>query len=664
MQINLAKALLLLFHISHIVIIVHPTLQFDLNYINLFHVLDSTRQKLQPAICEMLQKFDSLPSDWVSAGRLCSPRALFLFESYNDDKQIDQKKINEYKQQLEEQIYRILRKSRVITNISGNSLFALPLHSEFVFISTKDSAIRNPNEYLLSKLIKFCNPENNADKYLKKNDQANSFGSFLQNHVQLALTKGFDDNIGRHAAPPIFELPSYKDFFQVLLKLKEIIFQNDTNETKTAFTNLRAAFDIDTRFSETRCAKVLPIALSHYKDQLPSHYTREFHEIKVAQAVQQFTHLARGPAIYDYAQQLKSECNNYWQNGHQMCETLSLTGNHCIQPVHLVKQNDDDISDDESESNGLPQLKHHSGYKLISACDCGRKQGTREDPFTVKAANCDFYAMMKNKCVCGRLESISFPIFEPSTDDIHPAMTFPINKSQSSGKGIQFSNEASNEISSDEIHFESQPDIASSFTNLSQQITSDMNTDLLANDLSKLNVGKDDVISNNENSEQKTSTQSGSNNDKKASDEDFDDEIDSEDSNYSDEEDEQSNNSIGLNERRENMRLIIRETISPFGGILQHQTSTTQYLPRMLHTMSPPGLLPKYSSWSLICVGPSSIYSHNIGLQDQQGFIAGSNFLLPWDVTVKLEHSGHLPPLWEGKRPPGIKNKKTFKGKR
>ncbi|CAG2184232.1 unnamed protein product, partial [Oppiella nova] len=83
--------------------------------------------------------------------------------------------------------------------------------------------------------------------------------------------------------------------------------------------------------------------------------------------------------------------------------------------------------------------------------------------------------------------------------------------------------------------------------------------------------------------------------------------------------------------------------------------------PGMLHTMSPPGLLPQYSSWSLVCLGPSSLYSHNIGLQEQPGFISGANFLLPWDVTVKLEHSGHLPPLWEGKRPPGIKNKKTFK---
>ena len=65
--------------------------------------------------------------------------------------------------------------------------------------------------------------------------------------------------------------------------------------------------------------------------------------------------------------------------------------------------------------------------------------------------------------------------------------------------------------------------------------------------------------------------------------------------------------------------------------------STTEYLPYLtLHVHSPPGLLPRYPSWSLICLGSSSLYSHNSGLSDQPGFLAGSGFLLPWDVAVRL----------------------------
>lgn len=68
---------------------------------------------------------------------------------------------------------------------------------------------------------------------------------------------------------------------------------------------------------------------------------------------------------------------------------------------------------------------------------------------------------------------------------------------------------------------------------------------------------------------------------------------------------------------------------------LIRQPSTTEYLPGMLHTNSPPSLLPQYSSWALVCLGSSSIYSHNLGLQHQTGVLANSAFLLPWDVTVR-----------------------------
>ena len=44
------------------------------------------------------------------------------------------------------------------------------------------------------------------------------------------------------------------------------------------------------------------------------------------------------------------------------------------------------------------------------------------------------------------------------------------------------------------------------------------------------------------------------------------------------------------------------------------QISTIEYLPNMLQASSPAGLLPRFPSWSLVCIGPSSIYSHNTGL--------------------------------------------------
>lgn len=55
---------------------------------------------------------------------------------------------------------------------------------------------------------------------------------------------------------------------------------------------------------------------------------------KVAQALSVFAQHARGPLLDDYIQILVQDCDKLWQSGRQMCETLSLTGNPCTQPLH------------------------------------------------------------------------------------------------------------------------------------------------------------------------------------------------------------------------------------------------------------------------------------------------------------------------------------------
>lgn len=82
------------------------------------------------------------------------------------------------------------------------------------------------------------------------------------------------------------------------------------------------------------------------------------------------------------------------------------------------------------------------------------------------------------------------------------------------------------------------------------------------------------------------------------------------------------------------------------------QVSTTEYLRGMVTTTCPLGVLPQFPSWSLLCIGPSSIYSHNNGLPEhaQSGFISGSNFLLPWDVHVRLEHAASWAASYEKTR--------------
>lgn len=60
-----------------------------------------------------------------------------------------------------------------------------------------------------------------------------------------------------------------------------ILAEDLDEESKIAMESLRSFLDTDTNFSERRCLKVQPIAMSAYQENLPSHYNRNFHDTKV-----------------------------------------------------------------------------------------------------------------------------------------------------------------------------------------------------------------------------------------------------------------------------------------------------------------------------------------------------------------------------------------------
>ena len=143
-----ARSLLALFHLSHILVCCSPGHTFDISYVHLFKSLDNLRNKIQPALADLLRTVPGLPRDWTQQGRPCPPRVLFLFMSCpaslrgsrglrderKDAKPHKQPPIKRLEYSLEDQIYRILRKARIITNVAANSLFAVPGKKEFVFM--------------------------------------------------------------------------------------------------------------------------------------------------------------------------------------------------------------------------------------------------------------------------------------------------------------------------------------------------------------------------------------------------------------------------------------------------------------------------------------------------------------------------------------------------
>lgn len=95
-------------------------------------------------------------------------------------------------------------------------------------------------------------------------------------------------------------------------------------------------------------------------------------------------------------------CETCWKSGKQQCEYPSLRGSPCALPKHIVKE----------------ATEHSSGVVYISACNCGKTQGRREDPYSIRHANYEFYEYMANNCtLCAKVKHIRFAIFEPSIND-------------------------------------------------------------------------------------------------------------------------------------------------------------------------------------------------------------------------------------------------------
>lgn len=109
---SFARALLLLFCVSHIVILSHPSHTFDISYIQYFKAAENLRQKFASSCTEALKDIEGLEDEWVSNNRFCTPRLLFFFE--RSPKNV--KNIKKLEHNIEDRIYHVLKKTRIISS--------------------------------------------------------------------------------------------------------------------------------------------------------------------------------------------------------------------------------------------------------------------------------------------------------------------------------------------------------------------------------------------------------------------------------------------------------------------------------------------------------------------------------------------------------------------
>ena len=67
---------------------------------------------------------------------------------------------------------------------------------------------------------------------LETEPATSEFGEFLDQHISVALSKGFADNVGRHAGPSVFVIPPASVWFDAAFKLYDYFSNSQGDEIK------------------------------------------------------------------------------------------------------------------------------------------------------------------------------------------------------------------------------------------------------------------------------------------------------------------------------------------------------------------------------------------------------------------------------------------------
>eukprot|EP00111_Clytia_hemisphaerica_P005431 TCONS_00015699-protein len=455
-----SSALLFMFSVSHIVVVTFPTPRFDLTYLRLFKVLASARYNMLHSLSQSLASVDSIPEIWRTTGRPCIPRIIFSFQiPWSSAKHMNEGSIRKLQQSLQDQVHLILKKNRLLGSLSSSSLFTVSSPNQlFVHVQSPRRAHVNPVAFCINYILKNSvnmdaiypsskksessivsqpSPVKSAPSpvHLSSNgvEEGNtvardiSLRDFLYKQIDYMMTVESREVPAEGRRGTHVEAPDITLWYKVCSKVFEY-FLGTTSDNNSHLKALAQTLDLDWKFSENRCHKVSPIATNAYLDSLPSHYTQSFHMAQLSHSLRVFTMNARGPAFEHYAQQLQEECNQVWWNGRHLCEATSMTGQPCVYPYHALPEGGKhDLPEDDPASNNANNLSnikcHSSRVTTLAACNCGRTQGTREDPFDLKNANYEFYQDLEKKC-CSYLLHMTFPNY-PENDPALKAKPAP-----------------------------------------------------------------------------------------------------------------------------------------------------------------------------------------------------------------------------------------------
>lgn len=455
---NLLKSLLILFVMSHIIVFYNPEPSIDYNLIRMFKLLEMLRLKSQSRITDLLETMASnqiLPSLWVRQARLTCPRALFICDTTNMNLPFD---VLTLKHDLEDQIYNCLKRSNIINRqssgtknqptivsqmINSSALISIPEREDFVFVLTrfeKSVESKSPGEKsvpkpptsetfghdidgflrLLSSPNSRCNETQVPLLCLKSTDskfcnltqskildlppyQISKFKKFINKHIadinHLWEQQERQSSNSKHHSTmkPSLVLPKYDDFFQVLDRLKNLIFhKSDLDESSSVnlsrvnpwrlpderrFIDIYNTLNVDENFSRKHCIRIARGALEHYIRIVRGTpvITSDIHEAALVETRKKYKDYARGPCREQYLTFLDEACMKYRDQNRGVVSK----GNEAIispirQPIGFQNNiNREGLpllrSQTNNQNEHITIARRANGIKLATVCECGRK---------------------------------------------------------------------------------------------------------------------------------------------------------------------------------------------------------------------------------------------------------------------------------------------------
>lgn len=636
-----AAALLFIFSVSHIVVAMFPTPRFDLSYLRLFKLLASARYNMLHSLSQALAAVETIPEIWRTTGRPCIPRIIFSFQTpWSCAKGLNENSMKKLQQSLQEQLHLILKKNRLLGSLSSSSLFTVSSPNQlFVHVQSPQNAYVQPISFCINHVLKNSINMDMIFPSVGKQSNASSIASQPSPTKYNATTTTTDENQGMKYSCRLREFLYKQIDYMMTVESREIpvegrrgthveapnillwyrvcdvvyeYFLGSTSDNNTHIKGLAQTLDLDWKFSENRCHKVSPMAINAYLDNLPSHYTQSVHLAQLSHSLHVFGMNARGPACEHFANQLQEECNQIWWNGRHLCETTSMTGQPCVYPFHNTPNGKSE------EKSGIPIKLHSSRVTSVSACNCGRTQGSREDPFDLKSANYGFYQDLEKKC-CSYLVHVkipSFPLDDPSvTVEIAPTLQKKLETHQITILGRN-SKPSTSELSLENSSQKSATAVENNETSINE------------NETERGNSVTASVVNSAEASLTCSTYQS--------TDIEGRDEVEEKSASYISEYEGmvQATKTLALTNDEDGQLDTEEGEKENVGEEVSTDVATTEHFDGMFTINLPSNILPLFPSWSLIIIGSSSLYNPVKGVE-QVGFFSGSNYLLLWEIPVK-----------------------------